>query len=78
MHDFSSALVINFGKAHITITKHFIGDEEVFRVSFSDKRPPLLMSMKLTLDKNDYWTSLQTGREKEAQAVGLFLNEYLK
>jgi hypothetical protein len=60
------------------VTKHFIGELEVFKILFSDKRPPLLIFYKMNMQRNDVWTPIPKGRQKEAEAIGRFIEPYLE
>ena len=78
MHDFSKKLVIDYANGKcLTATKHLFGEQEVFRISFSHHRPPLLITLILRQDKNDYWTSIPKGRNAEAEVIGKLLQPYL-
>ena len=77
IHDFRKKLIIEYanGKS-IKVTKHLFGEQEVFKVSFSDGRPPLLIMFKMTLDRKDLWGSIPKGREVKAEAIGRLLNTH--
>ena len=61
----------------ITVTSHFVASEEVFRIEFSDGRPPLVVHEALGGNR-PFWTSIPQGRQKEAEFFGARIAEKLK
>ena len=58
------------------VTQHRIGKSEVFRLVFSDQRPPLNLTEAKGL--RPFWTSVPQGRQIEAEFFGNRITEYLK
>jgi len=60
----------------MTFTSHLIGGSEIYRIEFSDGRPPLNVT-----EANGYrpfWTSVPQGRQIEAEFFGKKIAEHLK
>ncbi|MCZ4224712.1 MULTISPECIES: hypothetical protein [Pedobacter] len=58
------------------VTSHLIGGSEIYRIEFSDGRPPLNVT-----EANGYrpfWTSVPQGRQIEAEFFGKKIAEHLK
>ena len=49
-----------------------------YRVVFSSKREPIIITQAKSLDNSKFWTSIPEGRQKEAEGVGKLIDEYLK
>ena len=47
-----------------------------FRVVFSSSRQPLVVARAINDDGVRFWTSIPEGRQKEAEGVGKFIDEY--
>ena len=65
----------------LRVSSHIINDAEVFRLVFSDKRPPLTITETFIgskISRHDFWTSLPQGRQKEAEFFGRKINHHLK
>jgi hypothetical protein len=65
----------------LQVTSHIINDAEVFRLVFSDGRPPLVITETFICSKisrHDFWTSIPRGRQKEAAFFGKKIDEHFK
>ena len=65
----------------LKVTSHIINDAEVFRIVFSDGRPPLVITETFIgskLSRHDFWTSIPQGRQKEAAFFGKKIDEHFK
>ena len=60
----------------LKITGHLIDGMEIFRIEFSDGRPPLVVTE--ALGARPFWTSVPQGRQKEAEFFGARIAEKLK
>lgn len=49
-----------------------------YRVVFSSKRDPIVITQGRSPDNSKFWTSIPEGRQKEAEGVGRLIDEYLK
>ncbi|KQM77972.1 hypothetical protein ASE74_16410 [Pedobacter sp. Leaf216] len=56
------------------VTSHWIGNAHVFRLTFSDGRPPL--NIIEAMGYRPFWTSVPQGRQIEAEFFGRKINEY--
>ena len=60
------------------MNRHFVGTQVIFRIVFSDKRPPLVITRAEHSNVHKFWTSIPEGRQKEAEEVGTLISEYFK
>lgn len=68
---------IEFKNDLLRVTRHLIKDQEVYRISFSDQRKPLVIT-QASIGKNmRFWTSLPQGRQQEAEQIGTVIEQYL-
>jgi len=49
-----------------------------FRIVFSSERKPLVIARAINADAVRFWTSIPEGRQKEAEGVGILIEEYLQ
>jgi hypothetical protein len=49
-----------------------------YRVVFSSKREPIIITQGRGPDNSKFWTSIPEGRQLEAEGVGKLIDEYLK
>lgn len=59
------------------VTPYTTKGEEIYRIEFSDKRPPLIVT-EVLLKHGSFWTSVPEGRQVEADYFGKCIEEYLK
>lgn len=59
----------------MNVTAHLIGASEVFRIEFSDNRPPL--NVTEASGSRPFWTSVPQGRQIEAEFFGKRIAEHL-
>ncbi|MBL7709863.1 MAG: hypothetical protein JNJ86_12380 [Chitinophagaceae bacterium] len=48
-----------------------------YRIVFSSPRPQLIVARARNADKKVFWTSIPEGRQKEAEALGNLIEDYL-
>jgi len=60
----------------MNVTTHVISDNEIYRITFSDSRPALVITE--VIGKKLFWTSVPQGRQVEAEFFGARIAEYLK
>lgn len=48
-----------------------------FRIVFSSPRPQLIVARAKNAEKTNFWTSVPEGRQKEAEALGQLIEDYL-
>ena len=70
--------VLNFEKGEISVQKHSVGVQTIFKVNFSDNRKPLIVTRALHANAYRFWTSIPEGRQREAEEVGTVISEYFK
>ena len=69
---------LDFETGKIRIQKHIIDNAVVFRIVFSDKRAPLVVTRALRQNATKFWTSIPEGRQPEAEKVGAAIFAYYK
>ena len=70
---------LNFKGGRIKVQRHAIsGYTSVFRIGFSDGRPPLVITRATGEDIGRHWTSIPEGRFNEAQEVGAIIEAHYK
>lgn len=60
----------------IIVTEHTVQDQQVYRLIFNDKRPPLVITTVSTW-QGTMWTSVPQGRQPEADNFGQIVAQYL-
>lgn len=69
---------LDFKEGKINVQRHSIGGQTLFKINFSDKRNPLIVTRVLHANAHRFWTSIPEGRQKEAEEVGPLISEYYK
>ena len=69
---------LDFREGKIQVRRHSIGAQVIFRVSFSDRTPPLVLTRSAHSNGYKFWTSIPEGRQNEAEEVGQLISEYFK
>jgi hypothetical protein len=59
------------------VTSHIVNNDEVFRIEFSDGRPPMVVFESLSGGR-PFWTSIPQGRQREAEFFGARIAEHFK
>ena len=62
----------------IQVRRHSIGAQVIFRVTFSNKRSPLVLTRAAHSTAFKFWTSIPEGRQREAEEIGELISEYFK
>lgn len=68
---------IKYGELIVDVTEHYIKEQRVFRLLFSDNRKPLVITVAESHGKR-FWTSIPQGRQKEAEQIGREIALYYK
>ncbi len=76
MKKVSDNFELNFNEAKINVHRHLVGTQTIFRVLFSDKRQPLVVTSATHANAYKFWTSIPEGRQKEAEEVGALISEH--
>lgn len=69
---------LDYGDGKILVQRHSIGAQVIFRVTFSNKKSPLVVTRAIHSNAYKFWTSIPEGRQKEAEEVGALIAEYFK
>jgi hypothetical protein len=78
MDQSQNSFVLNFKDGKIQVQRHSIGAQVIFRVIFSDQRPPLVVTRAVHANAYRFWTSIPEGRQDEAEEVGTLISDYFK
>ena len=62
----------------LKVQRHSIANQVIYRVNFSDKRTPLVVTRASKDTAERFWTSIPKGRQREAEQVGDLIAEYIK
>lgn len=62
----------------LIVQRHPIGSETIFRITFSDSRPALVITLAAQENTYRFWTSIPEGRQREAEEIGTLLEEFYK
>ena len=69
---------LNYKDGTIRVQRHSIGAQVIFRVTFSNKTTPLILTRAIHANAYKFWTSIPEGRQREAEEVGALISEYFK
>ena len=69
---------LNFNDGKIRVQRHLVANQTIYRVIFSDKRTPLVLTRALTENVARFWTSIPEGRQWEAEEIGPIIAEHIK
>ena len=69
---------LDFKDGKIIIQRHYVSNQTIYRVIFSDKRNPLVVTRVLIDNAAHWWTSIPEGRQREAEEIGPLIANYIK
>ena len=69
---------LDFKEGKIRVQRHFVASQTIYRIVFSDKRDPLVVTRALTDNAAHWWTSIPEGRQREAEEIGPLIAAYIK
>lgn len=69
---------LDFKDGKIKVQRHSISGQVIYRVLFSDKRNPLVLTRASNDNALRFWTSIPEGRQKEAEEIRPLIAEYIK
>ena len=69
---------LDFKEGKIRVQRHFVASQTIYRIVFSDKRDPLVVTRALTDNAVRWWTSIPEGRQSEAEEIGPLIANYIK
>ncbi len=62
----------------LRVQEHKIAGQTVFRIAFSDRTPPLVITKAQHFEAHNFWTSIPEGRQNEAEEIGAVISNHLK
>ena len=68
---------VGYKDGKISVQRHLVSNQIIYRVLFSNKRNPLVITRALTNNAEHWWTSIPEGRQKEANEIGPLIAEYI-
>ncbi len=69
---------LDFKNEKISVERHFVANQTIYRILFSDKTAPLVITRALNENAARWWTSIPEGRQKEANEIGPLIADYIK
>ena len=69
---------LNFKDGMIRVQLHLVSNQTIYRIVFSDKRNPLVITRALTDNADHWWTSIPEGRQREAKEIGALIEQYFE
>ena len=69
---------LEFKDGKIRVQRHFVSQQTIYRIVFSDKRSPLVVTRAFTDNAVRWWTSIPEGRQREAEEIGPLIADYIK
>jgi len=78
MNPDSNSFEIIFGEEKLKVQRHSVGSQTIFRIIFSNSKAPLVITRASGANGHRFWTSIPEGRQKEAEAIGPFIEQYYK
>jgi len=69
---------LNFKDGMIRIQRHLLSNQIIYRIVFSDKRNPLVITIAITENAAHWWTSIPEGRQGEAEEIGQLIEKYFE
>jgi hypothetical protein len=76
MHQDTSSFELSYKDQTVIVRRHSVGGITVFRISFSDRRPPLVITRARHQNAFNFWTSIPEGRQTEAEEIGPLIAEF--
>ena len=68
---------LDFKEGNIRVQRHFVASQTIYRIVFSDKRDPLVVTRTLTDNAARWWTSIPEGRQRKAEEIGPLIADYI-
>jgi len=69
---------LNFKDGMIRVQRHLVSNQTIYRIVFSDKRNPLVITRALTDNAARWWTSIPEGRQRESEEIGALIQQYFE
>lgn len=77
-NDFEDSFTFEVHGVSLTCERVDLPRVVAYRIVFSSKRDPIVITQAKSPDNSKFWTSIPEGRQKEAEGVGRLIDEYLK
>jgi hypothetical protein len=78
MNQDSNNFELSYSGVKIKVQRHSIGSQTIFRITFSNSGPPLVITRATHENAFRFWTSIPEGRQREAEEIGALISEYFK
>ena len=78
MENGAAIFELDFKAGKSRVQRHLVANQTIYRVVFSDKRSPLVVTRALTDNASHWWTSIPEGRQQEAAEIGILIANYIK
>lgn len=69
---------LEFNGETVSVQRHSLGKDIIFRIVFTNKNQPLVITRAAQSSTNRFWTSIPEGRQQEAEEIGALISEYFK
>jgi len=69
---------LSFKDGMIRVQRHLVSNQTIYRIVFSDKRNPLVITRALTDNAARWWTSIPEGRQRESEEIGALIQQYFE
>jgi hypothetical protein len=60
------------------VSEHELQEMRIFRITFTNPRKPLVITVAEKPGGKKWWTSVPQGRQKEAEEVGRLIADYIR
>ena len=78
MADTGERFEITYNNVTMNVERLQLPGHTAFRVVFSSARKPLILARATNADQAKFWTSIPEGRQKEAEGMGVLIEDYFK
>ena len=68
---------IQYKEQSLSVERMELAQMVIYRVSFPGKTAPLFVTRAMKDTDEKFWTSVPEGRQKEAEAIGQLIGEYI-
>ena len=69
---------LTFNDIKLRVQEHKISEQIIFKISFPDRRKPLVITRAQHFEAHDFWTSIPEGKQNEAEEMGTIISNHLK
>jgi hypothetical protein len=68
---------IRYKEQELRIRRLELAQMVIYQITFPGKTPPLIVTRARKAEGEKFWTSVPEGRQKEAEAIGPLIGEYI-